>query len=430
MKRKILWTVLFVVLIGSLFLRQPLTNLHEDKTAPVSEAPSLKSIRNHIEPGETLSSIFKKYGLRMEELFAMKSAAAGIHSLQQLRPGKPYSITIDEQNLVNSFTYGIDDSTILKIELVENVFQAQKCAIPYETRLLTIGGFIEGNLISAVGPEKEDYLLALRIADIFGWDIDFNIDLRTGDSFRVIVEGLYLNEEFRRYGKILSVEFINNRQTYAAYLFEYEGKADYYDAEGNSLRKAFLKAPLSFRRISSVYTKKRLHPILRVYRPHHGIDYVAAKGTPVSATADGMVRFAGYKGHYGKLVVIAHANGYETYYGHLSRMGSDIRKGTRVKQGDLIGYVGTTGLSTGPHLHYEMKQGRISVNPLGIKNVSGEPVAAAQKAEFIKQVQALDKMYTAAVFYDAQDTERKKYSLQRTPDADYNALTKTKRQGG
>jgi len=350
----------------------------------------------------------------MEELFEMKSATASIHPLREIRTGKPYSFFLNEQNYINSFTYRIDDDTILKIERVDGCFRAHKYNIPYETNILTIGGTIQNTLVSAFGNEREDYLLALQAADILAWDIDFNTDIRTGDTFRIIVEGLYSDGVFKKYGRILSIEFVNNNQTYNAYLFEHNGKTDYYNAEGQSLRKAFLKAPLSFRRISSCFNKSRLHPILKIRRPHHGIDYAAATGTPVSAVADGKVFFAGYKGDYGKLIILKHHNSYSTYYGHLSRIKSGIRKGKKVQQGDLIGYVGATGLATGPHLYYEMRKSKTPINPLWVKNVAGEPLPPAQMADFKRLTASMNKIFTVAIFYDTNDIERKNHYLQPT----------------
>lgn len=421
-RKKIFLLALFTVLIASFSLHQPIINLFKSE-AP-AEIATGKVISNAIEQGDTLFSLFVRHGLRTEELFAMKSAAASIHPLRELRPGKAYSFVLNEQNSINSFTYGIDDDTILKIERVNNIFQAQKYDIPYERRILTVRGSIEDNLISAVGAAREDYLLALQVADILAWDIDFNADLRKGDTFRIIAEGLYLGKEFKKYGEILAVEFINNNQSYTAYLFERYGKANYYDAAGNSLRKAFLKAPLSFRRISSFYSKSRLHPVLRIYRPHHGIDYSAPAGTPVSATAGGTVSFAGYKGDYGNLVIVSHHNSYQTYYGHLSRFAKGIRKGKKVNQGDLVGYVGATGLATGPHLHYEMRMGKTPVNPFRVKNVSGEPVPKEQRAEFKRTAIALDKIFAAAIFYDVRQAESKKFCLNPEMLAGYNSKTK------
>lgn len=417
-KTLILLVILFV-LIGFFPVHQSLINHFtgamtpsSGETAPIPEAKPVKSISDKIKKGETLSSIFSKYGMHSNELFKIKTALANVHSPREIRPGKPYSFTLDDENYINSFTYEIDDSTILKIERVDGCFQACKYNIPYETRILTIGGTIQNMLVSAFGSEKEDYLLALQMADILAWDIDFNTDIRTGDSFRIIVEGLYVDGKFKKYGRILSIEFVNNNQTYNAYLFEHDGKTDYYNAEGQSLRKAFLKAPLSFRRISSHFSKSRLHPILKVRRPHHGIDYVAATGTPVSAVADGTISFVGYKSGYGKIIILFHHNGYKTYYGHLSRFNKGIHKGKKVEQGDLIGYVGATGMATGPHLHYEIRQNEIPVNPLRIKNVAGKPVPAGQMAEFTKLTKAINNIFNIALFYDTKNTQRKNHSLQ------------------
>jgi len=411
-RNKLIFLTFFVCFIFFFSLYQPLLNVFIDRSDPAPEVAPLKSIQSTIENGETLSSIFLKYGLRTEQLLEIKNAAANIHPLRIIRPGNSYTFILDEQNHINYFAYGIDDDTQLIIEWVDGGFKASKYNIPYQSRILTIGGSVQDNLISAFGTDKEDYLLALQAADILAWDIDFNTDLRKDDQFKIIVEGLYWNGEFRKYGRILSMEFVNNNQTHNAYLFEYDGRRDYYNAQGLSLRKAFLKAPLSFRRISSQFSRSRLHPILKVRRPHHGIDYVAASGTPVSTVADGIVTFAGYRGGYGKLIMISHRNGYKTYYGHLSRLGSGIRKGKKVQQGDLVGYVGATGLATGPHLHYEMRRGGAPVNPLRVKNVAGQPVPAGQMTEFKQLARAMNKIYDVAVFYDTKNVARKDHYLQ------------------
>lgn len=411
--------MILFVLIGFFPVHQSLINYFTgrttsspDGTTSVPEAHSLKSISNKCEKGETLSSIFKKYGIRTNELFELKSATANIHPLRNLQPGKPYCFVLNKENCINSFTYGINDDTFLKVERVGGCFHARKYNVSYETRILTIGGTIQNMLVSAFGPGKEDYLLALQAADILAWDIDFNTDIRKGDTFKIIVEGLYAEGKFKKYGRILSIEFTNNNRTYNAYLFAHDGKADYYNADGQSLRKAFLKAPLSFRRISSCFSKNRLHPILKIRRPHNGIDYVAATGTPVSAVADGTVNFAGYQSGYGKLIILSHPNGYRTYYGHLSRLNKNIRQGKKVQQGDLIGYVGATGLATGPHLHYEMRMGHVAINPAGIKKIAGKPVPSTQIAQFNKLTRTMNNIFNVALFYDTKNAERTNHSLQ------------------
>ncbi|MDD4240849.1 MAG: peptidoglycan DD-metalloendopeptidase family protein [Smithellaceae bacterium] len=369
------------------------------------EPSSFTSIAGAIAPGETLYSVFQKHALNLDDLFAMKQAAASVHRLKEVYPGQPYRFTVDAGNVVRSFTYGINENTFLAIERGPKGFQARKYEIPYESRVLTVGGDISDSLVAALGSEQEDIALAVAVSEILAWDIDFSTDLRQGDSFKVIVEGLYLQGKFRKYGKILAVEFLNDNNKHVAYRFEQDGRADYFDAGGKSLRKAFLKAPLSFRRISSSFSRSRRHPILKVRRPHHGIDYVAPQGTPVSATADGRISFAGRRGGYGKLVVLAHRGGLETYYGHLSRFAAGIRAGRSVRQGDLVGYVGATGLASGPHLHYEVRREARPINPVRFKMAAGDPVPPRSMAAFRQTVAHLDRTLASAVFYETQDAK-------------------------
>jgi murein DD-endopeptidase MepM/ murein hydrolase activator NlpD len=369
------------------------------------ESPAFQSIESSIEPGETLMAVFIKHGLQIEDLFAMRQAAASVHRLRYLHPGQPYRFTIDQDKGVHSFIYGINDNTILKIERAEEGFRAEKSDIPYESRVLTLGGQIEDSLMAALGNSREDVALAISISDILAWDIDFNTDLRKNDSFRIIVEGMYLEGEFKKYGKILAVEFINDGRVHKAYLFDQNGRMAYFDSDGKSLKKAFLKAPLSFRRVSSSFSRSRRHPILKINRPHHGIDYVAPSGTPVSATADGRIAFAGRRGAYGNLVILTHRNGMQTYYGHLSRIAPGRRAGKQVMQGDLVGYVGSTGLSSGPHLHYEMRQNSRPINPTQFKMEAGDPVLRARMDDFKSLTSAVDQTFTAAIFHDAKDAE-------------------------
>jgi murein DD-endopeptidase MepM/ murein hydrolase activator NlpD len=249
-----------------------------------------------------------------------------------------------------------------------------------------MSGVIRDNLVSAI----DDLQLALDLTDIFAWDIDFTTDLRKGDTFRLMVEELWLGGAFKRYGKIVSAEFVNDRRSYHAYRFELDGEADYYDRGGKSLRRAFLKAPLSYRRISARYTKRRYHPVLKTYRPHLGIDYAAPRGTPVSSVGDGTVVLAAYRGANGRQVVIKHPGGYKTYYGHLSRIKKGIRKGKKIRQGQVIGYVGNTGRATGPHLDYRVKLKGRFVNPLKLKLPRGRTITGPLRADFMEFRERMD----------------------------------------
>jgi murein DD-endopeptidase MepM/ murein hydrolase activator NlpD len=341
-----------------------------------------REINGIIKRGETFFEVFKRFGLDMAELFKIREAAADVHRLRDVEPGRQYKIVVDIDNRVNSLLYWIDDDNILNITRSDKGFSAGKIPLEYERRIEHIGGIIKDNLISSIGEDRENLMLALQLSDIFAWDIDFTSDLRNGDVFKIVVEGLYIDGGFKKYREILSAEFENNGKLYHAYRFENNGKADYYDAEGKALKKAFLKAPLNFRRISSYFSAGRFHPVLKIYRPHHGLDYAAPSGTPVSVVGDGTVSFTGYKGQYGKLVIIRHNNGWKTYYGHLSRIGKGIKTGENVKQGQVIGYVGATGLATGPHLHYEIRINNKSVNPLALKLPQGESIPNTLIAEF------------------------------------------------
>lgn len=392
--RKIFIITIFLV-IAFITLRSNFDIIKKsERTIPPSEE-KYREITGTIKRGETLFDIFKKYKLDIGDLFQLREASADIHKLRELYPGQTYKIIIGDENQISSFTYWINDDSILNITRTESGFCAEKKAVNYEKRIQHIGGSIKDNLISSVGEGREKLILALQLSDIFAWDIDFTTDLRNGDVFKIVVEGYYLNGEFKKYGDVLSAVFINNGETYRAYRFEHDEKVDYYDDEGKSLRRAFLKAPLSFRRISSGFSNRRFHPILKIRRPHHGLDYAAPSGTPVSSVGDGTVLFAGDKSQYGKLVIVRHPNNWRTYYGHLSKIAKNITRGRKIQQGQVIGYVGSTGLATGPHLHYELRVHNKPVNPLAVKLPRGKPIPKGLMAEFIEMK---DKMEARVAF--------------------------------
>lgn len=388
-------------------------NANEEANKEPQKTEVLQEINGTIKKGETFFEVFKQYGLDLAELFKIREASADVHRLRKVHPGQQYTISVDADNRVNSLSYWINDDDILKVTRKDHGFAAEKVPVVYEKRIEHIGGAIKDNLVSSIGEGRENLMLALELSDVFAWDIDFTSDLRKNDAFKIVVEGLYLDGEFRKFGNILSAEFNNNDKVYLAYRFENNGKAGYYDADGKSLKKAFLKVPLNFRRISSHYSGRRFHPILKVYRPHHGLDYSAPVWTPVSALGDGKVIFAGYKGGYGKLVIIRHHNGYETYYGHLAKIDKNIRSGKKVEQGQVIGNVGSSGLSTGPHLHFEIRINNNPVNPLRVQLPRGEAVPKKLMADFRRFRNQMDTQLasiTPQVFALAEkmrDNERK-----------------------
>ncbi|HZV47655.1 MAG TPA: peptidoglycan DD-metalloendopeptidase family protein [Thermodesulfovibrionales bacterium] len=347
---------------------------HREKQDCTQTKKNNREICGTVSKGETFADIFKKYGLDMRDLFQLRNASAAVHRLRNLYPGRMYKIVVDGTNQVESLVYWIDEDNILHITRKESGFDAQKVPVEYEKRIQYMGGIIRDNLISSLGEDREKVKVALQLSDVFAWDIDFSSDLREGDTYKIVIEGYYLDGVLKKYGDILSTEFVNQGETFRAYRYEIDGQADYFDEQGKSVKRAFLKAPLNFRRISSYFARSRFHPILRIYRPHHGLDYSAPAGTPVSAVGEGTVQFAGYKGQYGKLVIIKHTNGWRTYYGHLSKIANGIRTGKKIHQEQVIGRVGSTGLATGPHLHYELRINNKPVNPLSMKMPRGKSI--------------------------------------------------------
>ena len=244
-------------------------------------------------------------------------------------------------------------------------------------------GEIRSSLFAATDAANLPDAVAIQIADIFSTDIDFHRDLRRGDRFTVVYETFYDQGERLRTGRVLAAEFVNNGKVYQAVWFQHgENEGGYYTLDGKNIRKAFLRSPLEFSRITSGFTNARFHPVLQEWRAHRGIDYGAPTGTRVKATGDGIVEFAGRQGGYGNLVVLRHQSQYTTWYGHLSGLAKGMRKGARVAQGEVIGYVGSTGLATGPHLHYEFRINNVHQNPLRVVMPSAPPITAEQRPAF------------------------------------------------
>jgi len=407
MKRALFLIPTFLLLIlVSMHIRPPSSqidsppSLAEETTGEIPRDIPVTSrmIEDVVKRGETMYDIFQKYGLDLQELLHLRKASAGIHRLRSISAGKTYKIELAPDNSVLSLTYQINDDVLLNVTRSDPGFRAEKIEIPYEKRERKLGGIIENNLYEALGNDGESAMLAYALSDIFSWDIDFTTDLRKGDNFRFVVEELWLGGSFKRFGEILAAEFTNDGTTYRAFRYEGpDGRAGYYDDEGKSLQRSFLKAPLSYRRISSGFTHSRLHPILKIRRPHLGIDYVAPRGTPVSALGDGAVQFAGYKGANGNLVILKHPKGFTTYYGHLGKIRTGIRRGARVSQGDVIGYVGSTGRATGSHLDFRMKQASRFVNPLKVDIPRGGGIPKPLLADYDKKRYALGLVLASIV---------------------------------
>ena len=337
--------------------------------------------------GDTASSILNHW-LGASDIYSMANQCKQVFSLSRLRKGQPYRVFCEDGEF-SRFEYEIDKNKYLSVLREEGGYKAVLNDIKYEYQTIRVDGEIEDSLYAAVRKAGEHPALAVELADIFGWEVDFIRDIRKGDSFTALVEKRYRDGKFKGYGRILAAAFINKGDRYEGFLYpDMDGTRQYYTSEGRNLRRAFLKAPLSFRRISSNFSLRRFHPILKKYRPHYGIDYAAPIGTPVHAIGDGVVTTVTRGKGAGKYVKVRHKNGYESAYLHLSRFKKGIKRGKKVRQGDVIAYVGSTGYSTGPHLDFRMKKNGSYINPRKATNPRAEPVTGKRLGDFQKLVQA------------------------------------------
>jgi murein DD-endopeptidase MepM/ murein hydrolase activator NlpD len=346
-------------------------------------APELAVVRGIVTPAATLARLLTP-GVSRTVVHSLVQTARPLHDLRQIAEGHPFGFALTPDGLLTSFTYGIDELNTLRVSRAADGLKAELVKRSYECRLATVAGHIDSSLFMAITEGGEEDQLALDLAEIFAWDIDFNTEIQRGDSFRLAVEKLYLDGSFRRYGRIVVAEFRRGDRRLRAIRFASLAGDGYYDPAGNPLRKAFLKSPLPFGRISSRFTLTRWHPILKIVRPHLGVDYAAPAGTPVRAVADGVVTLAGTLGGYGKTVRMRHANGYETLYGHLSRIA--VRTGERIMQGGVLGAVGATGLATGPHLDFRMVRAGRAINPLRAAVPPAPPITEGERAAFADEL--------------------------------------------
>ena len=331
---------------------------------------------------DTLERIFRKLSLSVTDLATLRSLPDLRASLDKLYPGELLKFRVQDSKLVG-LERQLSPSETLKVSRDPNGFASELIINPLEREVVTGEATIRYSLFQAASDAGMSDALAMRIADIFRWDIDFVLDIQPGDRFRVTYEQISQDGEPIGDGDVLAVEFINQGQVYRAVRFAPDGQsASYYTPDGKSLRKAFLRAPLEFTRVSSRFNPYRRHPVLNRIRAHRGTDYAAPIGTPVKAAGAGRVRFIGNKGGYGKVIEIEHANEIRTVYGHLSRFARGLRQGERVDQGEVIGFVGMTGLATGPHLHYEYLARGVHKDPQKVPLPNDQPIPASRMAAF------------------------------------------------
>ena len=340
--------------------------------------------------GDTLSSLLTRMGVNGADIHDFLSASRDAPALGRLAPGKTVLARVSSAGQLMLFRHLASDERLVTVTRVGGTFRVEQAQVTLEPRMIMRSGKIQGSLFGATDAADVPDRIATEMAEAFSGDIDFHKDLRRGDHFSVVYEALYFDGQMIKTGRLLAAEFVNQDKSHRALYFkDAQGREGYYTPEGQSMKRAFLKSPMPFTRISSGFSNARYHPVLKEWRAHKGIDYAAPTGTPIRAIADSVVSFVGNQGGYGNLIVLNHQGSYSSAYGHLARFGKGIRRGTRVNQGQVIGHVGATGLATGPHLHYEFRVNGVQKNPLALKLPTSYPLDARSKGPFVAKAQSL-----------------------------------------
>ncbi len=370
----------------------PPTTYADRFSAKKAYRQSLRDVVHRIKSGDTLYQILVDRGVQYGEVETLIETAKSQPDFQRLRAGETLEFFFDrDSHRLEKVRYQNINGQVLTLSRHDWGWVASRYNKPVVITSALALGMIKDSLYQSAIDEGVDFELAMELADIFAWDIDFFVDLRFQDQYRFLYEQRYRDGKLVGNGRIIAAQFDNNGTHHRAYYYKVPGRAaDYYNSDGRSLRKMFLKSPLRYSRISSGFSKRRLHPILKIYRPHPGVDYAAPTGTPVVTVGDGRVIFKGSKRGYGRFIAIRHNNRYTTTYGHLSRYATKVSKGSTVKQGQVIGYVGATGLATGPHLDFRMKKDGRYINPLKVHFPAARPIPADVLEQFRRRTAHLD----------------------------------------
>ena len=368
---------------GSRINEDPLPKVAVVLPAPVPSHSLIERFEGHIKKNMTLSDVLTAYNLPQEMVQQLVVVTKPIYNLKKLIVGNRFELEKLPDGTLKMFSYAVDLEKYVEVSLTEQGYKAEMKPFEYSARRELIAGTIRSSLFQTLNEMNEDDELALELAEAFSYDIDFNTELQPGDHFKVAVEKQHRDGEFVKYGKILAAEFSNKGKVYSAFRFtDSEGRSEFYNAAGHALRRDLLKSPLKFSRVSSKFSRRRFHPVLGVFRPHLGVDYSAPTGTPIYAAGSGRVAVAGWKNGFGRFIQIQHGSEFSTMYGHLSRFAAGIQAGEKVQQGQLIGYVGATGLATGPHLDYRITRKGVFVNPLGVKFQPSVPLKEEYRQAF------------------------------------------------
>jgi murein DD-endopeptidase MepM/ murein hydrolase activator NlpD len=344
--------------------------------------PEYQTLTLTIRRGDTLDQLFRKHQLDIGHLATIARLDEAGKQFRKIKPGDVFEITHDEGKLVSLYS-ALNLTSALKVDREESGFSAAIIDRPIEIRKRMAHGVIENSLFESATAAGLSDKLVMNIAGIFAWDVDFVLDIRSGDNYYVQWEEIWQDGEFVTDGEVVVAEFNNDGRTHQAIRFiDSAGRTDYFTPEGDSVRKAFLRSPVDFR-VSSSFNPNRRHPVLKTVRPHRGVDYAAPSGTPIKASGDGKVIFRGIKSGYGNVVILQHGGNITTLYAHMSKFASSARTGSRVRQGQTIGYVGKTGLVTGVHLHYEYRLNGVHRNPRTVKLPQADPIADEYRERFL-----------------------------------------------
>ena len=343
-----------------------------------------------VKSGDSLAGIFSRLGIPPRQLHDLLEQGGAATNLKRIYPGQTLRLmTSDDEGLVR-LSYQIDKLSSLEIIRDGKDFDISTTHLTPERRQVNASGVIDSSLFVAAQKAGLSDNLTMELAGIFAWDVDFALDIRKGDKFTVLYEEQYLDGENIGHGDILAAEFVNHGKRYSAIRYtDASGKTDYYSLDGKSMRKTFLRTPVEFSRISSRFSLGRKHPILNRIRAHKGVDYAASRGTPIKATGKGKIVHRGKKGGYGNTIVIQHGSKYSTLYAHMSKYRGGLKTGSRVKQGQTIGYIGSSGLATGPHLHYEFRVNGVHRDPLKVKLPGADPLNKKYMDDFNAQAESL-----------------------------------------
>lgn len=351
---------------------------------PASEWSTLE-----IKPGQTLSTVFEGEGLSPDQWMDIVALGSDAAQLKRMKAGDKLEMRKSGDQLLE-LRYALDELRTLQVQRVDEKFESTTLTAELERKVRSISGVIDSSLFIAGQKAGLPVRAVMELAELFRYDIDFALDLRDGDRFTVVIEELFKGGQKLRDGDLLAAEFVNQGKVHRAVRFkDAEGRSAFYTPDGQSLRKAFFRTPLDVVRVTSPFNLRRRHPILNTIRAHKGVDYAASSGTPIKATGDGRVVFQGVKGGYGRVVILQHGSQYETLYAHLSRYRNGLKVGSKVKQGQVIGYVGASGLATAPHLHYEFRVNGIHKNPVNIVMPRANPIPRQQLTAFRAQISPL-----------------------------------------